>query len=43
LKPNSEKYFNAGLELNSEIMIRVLDVEKEMNPIHAIVPIQSDS
>jgi len=43
LKPNSEKYFNLGLERDSGIMIRALDLEKEAKPILNSVPIQSES
>ena len=43
LKPNSQKYFNIGLERDSSIMIRAIDSEKEVRSIQNLVPIQSES
>jgi len=41
LKPDSERYFNLGLESDSGIMIRALNEQKEQ--IANQIPIQSES
>jgi hypothetical protein len=43
LKPDSERYFNLGLESDSCIMIRALNEQKEQKAIQIMQPIQSES
>jgi hypothetical protein len=42
LKPDSERYFNLGLEGDSGIMIRALNEQKEQEKIQIMQPIQSE-
>jgi hypothetical protein len=43
LKPNQEKYFNLGLEMDSGIMIRALNLEKELKVIQMPQPVYTES